>query len=59
MNQSNMLFGMLRTSERFQFRNPYVIVNSASNEKISSNSYRAALGKEHSTSSVAGVKVVL
>jgi hypothetical protein len=53
------LFGMLRTSERFQFRNPYVIVNSASNEKISSNSYRAALGSEYSTSSVAGVKVVL
>jgi len=59
MNQSNMIFGMLRISERFQFRNPYVIVNSASNEKISSSSYRAALGNEHSTSSVAGVRVVL
>jgi len=59
MNQSNMLFGMLRISERFQFRNPYVIVNSASNEKISSNSYRAANGNEYSTSSVAGVKIIL
>lgn len=59
MNQSNMLFGMLRTSERFQFCNPYVIVNSASNEKISSKSYRAANGNEYSTSSVAGVKIIL
>ena len=59
MTQTNMSFGMLRTSERFQFSNPYVNANSTSNEKISSNSYRAALGNEYSTSSIAGVKVVL
>ena len=59
MTQTNMSFGMLRASERFQFCNPYGIVNSASNEKISSKSYRAANGSEYSTSTVAGVKVVL
>ena len=54
-----MSFGMLRASERFQFCNPYGNANSATNEKISSKSYRTANGNEYSTSSIAGVKVVL
>lgn len=56
-----MSFGMLRIHERFQFSNPYINLNAngITNEKISTQKYKAPDGIVYSTQSVTGVKIIL